>query len=42
MLIKIDEKITSSDLRVIKWLTGLTVDCDFYEIEYISDNWKLK
>lgn len=41
-LIKIDEKITSSDLRVIKWLTGLTVDCEFSEIEYISDNWKLK
>lgn len=39
-LIKINEKITSSDLRVIKWLTGLTVDCEFKEIEFISDKWK--
>lgn len=38
-LIKINQKITSSDLRLIKWLTGYTVDCDFDEIEFISDNW---
>lgn len=38
-IIKIDQKITSSDLRVIKWLTGYTIDCDFEENEYISDNW---
>lgn len=38
-LIKIKQKITSSDLRVIKWLTGYTVDCDFDEIEFISNNW---
>lgn len=38
-LIKINEKITSSDLRIIKWLTGYTVDCDFEEIEFISENW---
>jgi len=38
-IIKIKQGITSSDLRVIKWLTGYTVDCDFEEIEYISDNW---
>lgn len=41
-LIKINEKITSSDLRVIKWLTGLTVDCEFTEIEFISQKWKNK
>jgi hypothetical protein len=39
-LIKIKELITSSDLRVIKWLTGFTVDCDFFEIEHISDKWR--
>ena len=38
-IIKINQKITSSDLRVIKWLTGYTVDCDFDEVEYISNNW---
>lgn len=38
-MIKINQKITSSDLRVIKWLTGMTVDCDFDEIEFISNNW---
>jgi hypothetical protein len=39
-LIKIKEKITSSDLRVIKWLTGLTIDCEFDEIEFINEKWK--
>ena len=39
-LIKIDERITSSDLRVIKWLTGYTVDCEFDESEFISDKWQ--
>lgn len=38
-VIKINQKITSSDLRVIKWLYGYTVDCDFDEIEFISKNW---
>lgn len=40
-LIKIKDKITSSDLRVIKWLTGFTVDCDFTEVEFISNKWRL-
>jgi hypothetical protein len=38
-LIKIDDKITTSDVRVIKWLTGLTVDADFIEMPYISRAW---
>jgi hypothetical protein len=38
-LIKIDDKITTSDVRLIKWLTGYTVDCEFNELEYISNNW---
>ncbi|MCK9575699.1 MAG: hypothetical protein WC979_02390 [Candidatus Pacearchaeota archaeon] len=40
-LIKIEERITSSDVRVIKWLTGYTVDCEFDESEFISDKWSV-
>lgn len=39
-LIKIDEKISTADVRVIKWLTGYTIDADFYESPYLSDNWR--
>jgi len=38
-LIKINDKITTADVRVIKWLTGYTVDADFYESPYLSDCW---
>jgi hypothetical protein len=38
-VVKINEKITSTDLRLIKWLYGYTVDCDFDEVEFMSDNW---
>lgn len=38
-LIKINDKITTSDVRVIKWLTGYTVDASFYESPYISESW---
>lgn len=38
-LIHIDEKITTSDVRLIKWLTGFTVDADFTEEPYISEKW---
>lgn len=38
-LIKINEPITTSDVRVIKWLTGYTVDADFFESPYISESW---
>ena len=38
-VIHIDEKITTSDVRIIKWLTGYTVDADFYESERISIKW---
>ena len=41
-LIKIsDVKLTTADVRVIKWLTGYTVDADFYESPYLSDVWRL-
>ena len=39
-IIKINQKLTTADVRVIKWLTGYTVDADFEESQYLSDNWK--
>ena len=38
-LIKINDKITTTDVRLIKWLTGYTVDADFVESPYCSVNW---
>jgi hypothetical protein len=38
-LIKINERISSSDVRVIKWLTGFTVEAEFDETPYISKKW---
>ena len=33
--------MTTSDVRVIKWLTGLTVDVSFNESPYLSDFWRV-
>jgi hypothetical protein len=41
-LIKINEKVTTADVRVIKWLTGYTVDADFYESSFLSNKWRIK
>lgn len=38
-LIKIEQEITTSDVRLIKWLTGYTVDAPFVELPYISKDW---
>ena len=38
-IIHIEDNITTSDVRVIKWLTGYTVDAPFYEDEHISSSW---
>lgn len=38
-LIKINERISTADVRVIKWLTGMTVDADFYESDQLSNRW---
>ncbi|MBS7021026.1 MAG: hypothetical protein KH135_04055 [Firmicutes bacterium] len=38
-LIKINDKITTTDVRLIKWLTGMTVDADFIESPYMSESW---
>jgi hypothetical protein len=39
-IIKIEQKLTTADVRVIKWLTGYTVDADFYEESFLSKEWK--
>ncbi|MBQ3020616.1 MAG: hypothetical protein IJD92_00140 [Bacilli bacterium] len=38
-IIKIDDNITTSDVRLIKWLTGYTVDANFYESQLMSEKW---
>jgi hypothetical protein len=38
-IIKINDKLTTADVRVIKWLTGYTVDADFVEFQHLTDNW---
>ena len=38
-LIQIDEEITTTDVRLIKWLTGYTVDAKFIESPYINKKW---
>lgn len=36
-----DKKLTTSDVRLIKWLTGFTVDAEFEELHYIQKDWIL-
>ena len=36
---KIEENITTADVRIIKWLTGYTVDANFIESENMSNKW---
>lgn len=38
-LLTTDRVLTTSDVRLIKWLTGYTVDADFIESPYISKDW---
>lgn len=38
-VIKIDEQLTAADYRMIKWLTGYTVDNKFIQNEQLSDKW---
>ena len=38
-LIYIPELITITDVRIIKWLTGYTVDACFYESPNMSSKW---
>jgi hypothetical protein len=39
-IIFIQEKLSTADVRVIKWLTGYTVDADFTESSFLNDKWK--
>lgn len=34
-----DRKLTTSDVRVIKWITGYTVDAEFVESPYLQKDW---
>jgi hypothetical protein len=38
--IDVNPKVTTADVRVIKWLTGLTVCSDFKESSYLSSIWE--
>ena len=38
-LLQTDRELTTSDVRVIKWLTGFTVDAKFTELPYIQKDW---
>ena len=38
-LMKIEEPMTTTDVRIIKWLTGYTVEAEFVESPYMSDRW---
>ena len=38
-IIQIKQKLTTADVRVIKWLTDYTVDADFEESQFLSDEW---
>lgn len=38
--IELNEKVTTSDVRVIKWLTGLTVSSEFVDSPRLSLSWE--
>jgi hypothetical protein len=38
-IIKTNVQLTTADVRVTKWLTGMTVDADFVENPYLNDFW---
>ena len=38
-VIHIEQQVTSADLRVIKWLTGYTIDSNFIESTELSKEW---
>ena len=41
-MIKIEDEITTTDVRLVKWLTGYTVDAKFIEEPYMSTAWLSK
>jgi hypothetical protein len=40
--IEIDKPVTTADVRVIKWLTGMTVCSDFVDNTQLSSEWEAK
>ena len=38
-LIRIQEPITTTDVRIMKWLTGYTVEATFVESPFMSKRW---
>lgn len=38
-MIRIKEPLTTTDVRLIKWLTGYTVDAEFTESPFMSQKW---
>ena len=36
-----DKLLTTSDVRLIKWITGFTVDAKFEELHYIQTDWQI-
>ena len=40
-LIHIEEPITTTDVRIIKWLTGYTVEAKFVESPYMNNKWNV-
>lgn len=41
-MLKTDKRLTTTDVRLIKWITGFTVDAEFVECPYMSADWKIK
>lgn len=38
-LLQTDRELTTTDVRIIKWLTGFTVDAKFVELPYMQEDW---
>ena len=41
-LLQTDRELTTTDVRIIKWLTGFTVDAKFVELPYMQEDWLCK
>lgn len=41
-VLKIDNQLTAADYRMIKWLTGYSVDSNFIQSETLNDKWGKK
>jgi hypothetical protein len=39
-VIQTEEQLTTASVRVTKWLTGMTIDTNFYESPYLNNFWR--